>query len=406
MRWLNGHIVKLALISVGFAACGFSPGPAGEGVTTGSAASTGTSGAGGGGGGTLVITGVGLNGGGGDVTGGGGTMTCGVNANPVMPSPPDVLIVQDKSGSMNNDDNDQGCGNGGCGANSKWSQLTAALSNVITATDTVVNWGLKYFSDNNACDASNAPAVAVAPASGAAVVASIQGTRPGGNTPTRDAVSFGAQYLSMLTDTNPKFLLLATDGLPNCPMGCASMSMPGTVNGMSCTTTDNPSEDTAAEMAVSMAAAMGFQTFVIGIGNVQSAQNTLNALATAGGQPQTGGATSYYAATDEASLEAALMAIVGKVASCQISLPAGAQNQSNVAVSVDDTSGKASKVPEDPNNGWSYVNGGMGIQLNGSYCDNVKNKVYSNVQFLYSCNGNPICIDKLANGTCGDPTTP
>ena len=75
-----------------------------------------------------------------------------------------------------------------------------------------------------------------------------------------------------------------------------------------CTTTDNPSEDTAAEAAVTMAAMQGYQTFVIGIGNVATAQNTLNQLAINGGQPQTGGATSYYAATDEASLEAALMA--------------------------------------------------------------------------------------------------
>jgi hypothetical protein len=400
MRLLNGQLVKLALISVGLVACGFNPGQAGSGLTaTGSAASTGNSGAGGGGGGTLVITGVGLNGGGGDVTGGGGTTTCGVTTNTVMPSPPDVLIVQDKSGSMGNDDNDQPCsGRGGCGTNSKWSQLTTALSNVITATDTVVNWGLKYFSDNGACDASNAPVVPVAPKSGQAVVTSISQNTPGGNTPTRDGITYGAQYLGMLTDTNPKFLLLATDGLPNCPSGCASQQQP---MGM-CTTTDNPTEDTAAEMAVSMAALMGYQTFVIGIGQVTSAQNTLNQLAIAGGVPQTGGATSYYAATDEATLEAALMAIVGQVASCQIVLPMAAVGQTNVAVSVDDSSGKASKVPEDPNNGWSFVNGGMGIQLNGTYCDGVKNKTYSNVQFLYACNGQPICIDRLADGTCAD----
>lgn len=400
MHRLNGHLVSLAAISLGLVACGFSPGPAGQGVTTGSAASPGNTSGAGGGGGSLVITGVGLNGGGGDVTGGGGTTTCGVTANPVMPSPPDVLIVQDKSGSMDNDDQDMGCnGNrtGGCGANSKWSQLTTALSNVITATDTVVNWGLKYFSDDGNCNASNAPVVPVAPMSGAAVVRSIQGNRPGGYTPTRDGITYGAQYLGTLKDTNPKFLLLATDGLPNCPSGCAANP-----NGMMCTTTDNPSEDMMAEMAVAMAASMGYPTFVIGIGNVQSAQNTLNQLAIAGGEAQKGAATSYYAATDEATLEAALMAIVGNVASCQITLPADAVGQTNVAVSVNDSSGKATKVPQDNTNGWSFVNNGMGIQLNGSYCDGVKNKTYSNVQFLYSCNGQPICIDKLANGQCGD----
>ena len=110
-------------------------------------------------------------------------------------------------------------------------------------TDTTVNWGIKYFSDNNACGASAAPAVPVAPLNGAKVTTSIMGTRPGGNTPTRDAITTGAAYLKTLTDSNPKFLLLATDGLPNCPSGCATQSNP---MGM-CTTTDNPDEDTAAE---------------------------------------------------------------------------------------------------------------------------------------------------------------
>lgn len=400
MRRLNANLVKLALISVGLGACGFSPGPAGQGVTTGSAASSGNTSGAGGGGGSLVITGVGLNGGGGDVTGGGGTMTCGVTNNPVMPSPPDVLIVQDKSGSMDNDDSDMGCNGsrtGNCGNNSKWAQLTTALSSVITATDSIVNWGLKYFSDDGNCNASKAPVVPVAPRSGAAVVQSIQGNRPGGYTPTRDGITYGAQYLGTLTDTNPKFLLLATDGLPNCPAGCAANP-----NGSMCTTTDNPSEDMMAEQAVMMAASMGYQTFVIGIGNVAAAQNTLNQLAIAGGQPQTGGSTSYYAATDEASLEAALTAIVGKVASCLIALPADAIGQTNVAVSVNDSSGKATKVPQDNGNGWSYTNNGAAIQLNGSYCDDVKSGTYTNVQFLYSCNGQPICIDKRADGTCAD----
>ncbi len=37
-----------------------------------------------------------------------------------------------------------------------------------------------------------------------------------------------------------------------------------------------------------------------------------------------------------------------------------------------------------------------------SYCDSVKAGTYTNVQFVYACDGQPICIDKLANGQCGD----
>ncbi len=66
-----------------------------------------------------------------------------------------------------------------------------------------------------------------------------------------------------------------------------------------------------------MALSQGIKTFVVGIGNVTSAVNTLNQMAIDGGEAQTGGATSYYAATDESALEAALNSIVGKIAGCQ-----------------------------------------------------------------------------------------
>ncbi|HVV49503.1 MAG TPA: VWA domain-containing protein [Polyangia bacterium] len=366
-------------------------------MPTGSGASSGSGSGASGGGGVSGITGVGLtSGGGGDVspTGAGGSMSCGQASVPVMPEPPDVLIVQDKSASMEDDDSDNGCGNGGCGAKSKWSELTTALSNVITATDTTVNWGLKYFSDNNACDASNAPAVGVAANNGAAVVASIMKTSPGGNTPTRDAITTGATYMMGLTDTNPKFQLLATDGLPNCPSGCATMSRPGN----SCTMTDNPNEDMAAEGAVMMAAMQGIPTFVVGIGNVTSAVNTLNQMAINGGHAQTGASTSYYAATDEQALEDALNAIVGVVASCTIPLTNVPANETNVAVSVD-SGGKPTEVPQDPNNGWSYTDATMKtIQLNGSYCDGIKNGTYTNVQFLYACPGQTIIIGAVTPG--------
>jgi hypothetical protein len=303
-------------------------GAAGVGVGAGGAGGTGVGGAvsAGGAGGTATGGAVSAGGAGGTATGGavsaggaGGTATGGVPGTGGragggvggMNCRPDVLIVQDKSGSMSNDDSDLSC-NGGCGANSKWAQLTAAVTNVLQMTDSKVNWGLKYFPDNNACDAVNPPAVPVAAMNGSAVATSIAANAPGGDTPTRDAITYGMMYLQSLTDTNPKFLLLATDGLPNCPAGCASMAHPSNA----CTQTDNPSEDLAAEAAVMMAASQGINTFVIGIGNVSSAQNTLNQLALAGGEPQPGAATDYFAATDEAAFELALNRIVNTIAGC------------------------------------------------------------------------------------------
>jgi len=217
---------------------------------------------------------------------------------------PDVLLVQDRSGSMANDENDNACSSSGCvTGTSKWSQMTAAVTQVVQSTDASVNWGVKFFPDDALCSASRPPAVPVGPMSGSAVALSLEATQPGGNTPTRDAILTATAYLVSLTDANPKFLVLATDGLPNCPVGCATTM---------CTKTD----DAAVETAIEQAAQQGINTFVIGIGNVASAQSTLNQLAIAGGEAQAGAATSYYAATDGSAISAALMNIVDKVTGC------------------------------------------------------------------------------------------
>ena len=126
-----------------------------------------------------------------------------------------------------------------------------------------------------------------------------------------------------LKDTNPKYILLATDGEPNCAAGCA---------GNDCSTTPNPAEEMESEMAVADAAAAGIKVFVVGIGNVASAVAVLNQMAMNGGEAQTGGATSYYAATDQAALATALNQIVGKVASCTLPLPGKPQDPTNVIV--------------------------------------------------------------------------
>ena len=70
-----------------------------------------------------------------------------------------------------------------------------------------------------------------------------------GNTPTRNAENAAAAYLSRLTDGSPRFILLATDGLPTC------------------LATDTPGSDDSAgaTAAVEAARASGFPTFVVGI---------------------------------------------------------------------------------------------------------------------------------------------
>src|SRR5436190_20051665 len=134
-------VVSVTIFAIG-GACSFAP-PSGSG-SSGAAASGGPIGSG-----ASSGSGTGLISGGGAQTGSAnnGGMNCATVNQPVNKLPPDILLVQDKSGSMNDDPaTGMTCTTAGC---TKWEQTTAALMQVLTATDSGVNWGLKFFASPN-----------------------------------------------------------------------------------------------------------------------------------------------------------------------------------------------------------------------------------------------------------------
>jgi hypothetical protein len=129
--------------------------------------------------------------------------------------------------------------------------------------------------------------------------------------------------------------------------------------------------------AITAAAAAGFKVYVIGVG---PETGNLDSFAAAGGTVK------YYPALSPQDLNTALAAIVGAVASCTFSLGKAPPVPTNVAIQFngDDTL----RAPQDTTqtNGWDYTSGlYTGIQLYGSWCDNVKNGTYTSVQILMGC---------------------
>ena len=300
-------------------------------------------------------------------TNGGGT-ACAQQQIPLKALPADILIVQDRSQSMTDDSNDKTC-NGGCGAASKWAQVTTAIEDVVLTTQSSVNWGLFYFSNGTTeCGVNTMPAVTVALNNANQVVASLTANSPSGATPTTETINNVVAYMQTLTDANPKYLLLATDGEPNCLGGNA-----------------NSKDIAGATTAIGNAKAQGFPVFVVGIGNVNTATATLNGMANAGGEAQAG-TTAYYAVTDTASLETALTKIVGMVSSCTISLQNVPSGQWTIAIWATDSSGNTIQIPNNASDGWAYTDTTKSsIALVGPTCDNLKNGTYSNIQFVYTC---------------------
>jgi len=217
-------------------------------------------------------------------------------------APPDIVIVLDRSASMNDGIDGTSC-TGGCGAASKWTLLSQELGRALSSADTSVAWGLKLFASNKTCDV--APGVDVAPRLGnattiAATLALVSATT---STPTTAAVNTTAAYLTTLADGAPKYMVLISDGAPNCGRGPCDPSVPDS---------PNDCDDANAIAAVEQAyVALGIPTFVVGLAG--TGDLTLTDQAVKGGLA-TATSPYYYKVGSAAELSAAFSAIVALTA--------------------------------------------------------------------------------------------
>jgi hypothetical protein len=351
-------------------------------------------------------------------------MNCGAMTHSAMKQPPDILIVQDRSLSMLNNKDDMTCTgamgfDANCGTASKWYQVTTALNDVLSTTDMTVNWGLLYFGDETTtCGETATPVVPVASMNSSAISKAFVGqpdlTGQVG-TPTRSAIINAVKYMKSLTDSNPKYLMLATDGQPNCaPAGSGGTSGSGGTNGAGgragsggaggrggragtmtgggfpvggTNTGVNTDDSPGSEQAVADALTAGFPTFVIGIGNTGGAA-VLNAMAVAGGKPVPGmpGGNSYYQVNNTADLEMALSQILGTVATCVFDI--GPPPNSMTSVDQVAVFGDGTMIPHDGSNGWDFSNAAKTqVTLYGPICDQVKSATIKDVTVAFGCLG-------------------
>jgi len=314
----------------------------------------------------------GTTGNGATVTGNGDT--CGVTTHETQRLPPDVLLVLDRSGSMV-ENKAIGCVNRTCGT--RWAEVTGALDKVLKSTQVGINWGLKYYPDDDYCGVNAGVNVAIKPSNADAVVSSYMAHLPAegqSHTPTRQAVEEGAKYLKSLPHPNPKVILLATDGEPNCMVGWKDDTSAG-------------KHDAAASVqAVADAAMLDVPVYVVGVATSKTdATLTLNQMAMAGGTARSDPALLYYAVDTSEDLETAMQAISAQVASCTFSLDSQPPVPDNVAVEADGT-----RFPRDATNGWEYGASPMTIELHGSACSKVKDGTLKSVKILFGCPDRPI----------------
>lgn len=301
---------------------------------------------------------------------------------PVDPKTPDVLIAFDHSGSMGKS----------FGTGTRLSVEQKIVRDLVMAYQDRIRFGYEEFPQNTAMTAcpGGAPCcgalVAVPPAfmNFAAIDKAMNpcGGMGGScsdsriNTPTPDALRLCREFYKGFSDgIKDRYVLLSTDGEPNCP--------------------STPEACGASEAQITMLLGDGVKTIVLGVSEEVGASACLEKLAVAGGVPRTGGPPSYYPGKDPETLKKYLEEIISGIAkpSCTITLTSPPPDPSKVAVFFD-----GAQVPWDPGHadGWDYGDAThMTIVVYGSWCKSLEGFKVKNIDVRFGC---PPCGGTV---TCG-----
>lgn len=300
----------------------------------------------------------------------------------------------------------------------RWTQMQSAMDGFLTNDGTVARMGLSYFPSDNFCGPTNAAAVDlnasdddVTSMQGTAdsIKTSLYSTNPQGGTPTGQSLGFVDTYYSTVNSANRQnFVLLLTDGLPNCnpnnannynndPAACkCTLSNPSTCSAypqIACL------DESATVDSITQLATKGVKTIVVGFGadtQTGDAPAVLQAMASAGGFPKacpngtdaecgtgdTCNTTSklcneaYYQATNATELANALSAISASISTgdpCLFSLDQAPSDPSLLSVLVNGT-----ETPPGPDT-WTYqASPAAAVVFQGQLCTDIKNSNSSN----------------------------
>ncbi len=302
-------------------------------------------------------------------------------------SPPaEVMLVIDRSGSMLEP--------GATPGMTRWDEVLAAADTALTQFQYSVNFGLLMYPANDECSTSG-PQVRVGPGNRGAIMHYLQTATPAGGTPTAAALRNASASLGdFATPGSPQFMILATDGGPNCNYFLiAQPECSCTYASAAYCCTDHPrpcffgnyclDDSNVLDVIGFNRATLGMDTFIIGLAGMDEYVNLLNAMATTGGRPRTNGPTAYYPGESEVELAAALQEIAVSVISCGIDLDEAPRYPNMVHIYMD-----GREVPRDGTrtDGWDYSNPDLTtIELYGEWCDLLRDGEQHNLTATFAC---------------------
>lgn len=204
--------------------------------------------------------------------------------------PPNLMIILDRSGSMSATPDGQSAGTG---RPSRWSLATQAIKRLLDRYGAQISVGLSLFPSDASCGPArvNIPTGSV---TRDAILARLAATSPDGNTPTAASVAAIAAASPQRDTRRQQFILLLTDGSPNC--------------------TTSPVDATVDAITQANLATPPIKTFVVGFGALLPAEQlALNRMALAGGVPDSDPQYKYYRADNDTALNQALDRIIAQI---------------------------------------------------------------------------------------------
>ena len=335
-----------------------------------------------------------------------------------------MLLVIDESGSMKQHP-------APTDPNTKWGEMTQALQGALPDYANDINFGLLLFPyKQGGVDTTNVQAsctLEVGANSWDVNVPINAGTQnmdlvtqavataiPAGGTPTANALSRAYAYYTQGDGKSlkgSKWVLLATDGGPNCDSSIqcqaetCTMNLDGqcgSANINCCDVNANPDANLScldeAEVLkqIELLKKVDVQTYVIGIPGSEAYATTLDKMATAGGVPNpNGGAHQYYQVSANNALQGlkdALNGIITQlVKTCDITLNSTPSNPSAV-LAVQDCNLIPQLTPAtmDGGTGGFYIDYNQSpahLVLAGSYCDRIMTVGANRLDIIVGCVG-------------------
>jgi hypothetical protein len=312
---------------------------------------------------------------------------------PFAPRPADVLVLFDRSESMDL----------ALGDRTRYEVAAQILRDLLPAYDDKIRFGFQAFpakAEKTACSpdfvsgcCAEPPSVAVAPAASAPILAALQAAAPAsGNTPTALALQLAGEHFAALVDgVADRYVLLATDGSPSCTLaGKLPPAQLGLAQGTAC-------EEALSQVDKLVAADV--RLIVLGIGSDVAADthgtpSCLEALARRGGLQRADGGPALFLAGDQVAFETALQAIFGAAQrpSCLIDLMNEPTDPMQVRVRLD-----GHEIPRSHIDGWDYEPRlqARHIKLFGEACTRLQRFQVAELRVEYGCSpcgqGDIIC---------------